>query len=259
MPRIKQALVAQSLSFFKKSFLSRWDLQEYYDPNEPCVFFGGQELSKYIQDHNGIKIIIPATPNDMPDFSIVTNRKNMFIISPLKSTIPSEVICKDILIQIKDYSLFQPNILGDKIYFYSGFKNGYDEYHKHKQVITQIENQTGYEIITTAHMNLKDFFDIDYLKVNFYDKSFLNLNLSKEGNHLTTAIELGMMGRKTIMKKNYQNFSFMIDYIDLKNIISIIKEESKKIGTIQPSINSDIISTDKWLNTDYWLKSKNNP
>jgi hypothetical protein len=211
MARIKQALVAQQISFFKENFLNRWDLQEYYDPNEPCIFFGGRELSKYIQDHNSIKIVIPATPNDIPDFSIVTNRKDLFIISPLKDTIPLEIPCKDILIQIKDYSLFQPNILGDKIYFYSGFKNRYDEYNKNKQTIMQIESQTGYEVITTAHSNLNDFFDVNYLKTNFYDKSFLNLNLSKDGNHLTTAIELGMMGRKTIMKKNYQNFSFMID------------------------------------------------
>jgi hypothetical protein len=252
MARIKQALVAQQISFFKENFLNRWDLQEYYDPNEPCIFFGGRELSKYIQDHNSIKIVIPATPNDIPNFSIVTNRKDLFIISPLKDTIPFEVPCKDILIQIKDYSLFQPNILGDKIYFYSGFKNGYDEYNKHKQVITQIENQTGYEVITTAHPNLNNFFDVNYLKTNFYDKSFLNLNLSKDGNHLTTAIELGMMGRKTIMKKNYQNFSFMIDYVDIENIISIIKEESKKIGTIQPKIDAHSVGAE-WLDLNYWL------
>jgi len=252
MARIKQALVAQQISFFKENFLNRWDLQEYYDPNEPCIFFGGRELSKYIQDHNSIKIVIPATPNDIPNFSIVTNRKDLFIISPLKDTIPFEVPCKDILIQIKDYSLFQPNILGDKIYFYSGFKNGYDEYNKHKQVITQIENQTGYEVITTAHPNLNNFFDVNYLKTNFYDKSFLNLNLSKDGNHLTTAIELGMMGRKTIMKKNYQNFSFMIDYVDIENIILIIKEESKKIGTIQPKIDAHSVGAE-WLDLNYWL------
>jgi hypothetical protein len=252
MARIKQALVAQQISFFKENFLNRWDLQEYYDPNEPCIFFGGRELSKYIQDHNSIKIVIPATPNDIPDFSIVTNRKDLFIISPLKDTIPLEIPCKDILIQIKDYSLFQPNILGDKIYFYSGFKNGYDEYNKNKQTIMQIESQTGYEVITTAHSNLNDFFDVNYLKTNFYDKSFLNLNLSKDGNHLTTAIELGMMGRKTIMKKNYQNFSFMIDYVDIENIILIIKEESKKIGTIQPKIDAHSVGAE-WLDLNYWL------
>jgi hypothetical protein len=255
MTKIKQALVAQQILFFKENFLNSWDLQEYYNPNEPCVFFGGKELSKYIQDHNSVKIVISATPDDIPDFNIVTNRKDMFIIGPSKPTIPSEIVCKDILIPIKDYSLFKPNILGDKIYFYSGFKNGYDEYNKNKQAITQIESQTGYEIITTSHSNLKDFFDINYLKTNFYDKSFLNLNLSQDGNHLTTAIELGMMGRKTIMKKNYQNFSFMIDYVDLENIISIIKEESKKIGTIQPSIDAHSVGTE-WLDLNYWICKK---
>jgi disulfide oxidoreductase YuzD len=61
-----------------------------------------------------------------------------------------------------------------------------------------------------------------------------------------------MMGRKTIMKKNYQNFSFMIDYVDIENIILIIKEESKKIGTIQPKIDVHSVGAE-WLDLNYWL------
>jgi hypothetical protein len=254
---IKQALIADSIKFFKKDFLQKWNLKEYYDSTQPCVFFGGKELSAHIHEHTGFKLILPSVPNDIPNFNIVKNIKDMYIIGAINPNIPSEIVCKDLLVQIKDYSLFTPTTLGNKIYTYSGFKNGYDLYKKNIKSIHEIEKKTGFEIITTSHKELKDYHDIEYLKATYYDRSFVNLNLSRDGNHLTTAIELGMMGRKTIMKKNYQNFSFMIDYTDLENIISIIKEESKKIGTVQPCITSDIISTDEWLNTKYWINLKN--
>ena len=249
---IKQALVADSIKFFKKDFLQRWNLKEYYDSTQPCIFFGGKELSRYIQEHTGFKIILPSTPDDIPDFNIVNNIKNMCIVGSPRPNIPNEVICKDLLIQIKDYSLFTPTILGDKIYTYSGFKNGYDLYEKNIKIIHEIEEKTGFEVITTSHEELKDYYNIEYLKTNYYDKSFVNLNLSKDGTNLTTALELGKMGRKSIMKKNYQNFSFIIDYLDTNDIVRIVKEESKKIGTFIPSLTNDSFIGSEWVDIKFW-------
>lgn len=39
--RITQALVADSLIFFKKNLMDRWGFTDYVDPNKPCVFFWG--------------------------------------------------------------------------------------------------------------------------------------------------------------------------------------------------------------------------
>jgi hypothetical protein len=52
----------------------------------------------------------------------------------------------------------------------------------------------------------------------------------------------------------------MIPYDNIENLIEIINLESQKIGTIQPSIDSHTMTTDEWLDTDYWdslkIKSK---
>jgi hypothetical protein len=77
---IKQALIADSIKFFKKDFLQKWNLKEYYDSTQPCVFFGGKELSAHIHEHTGFKLILPSVPNDIPNFNIVKNIKDMYII-----------------------------------------------------------------------------------------------------------------------------------------------------------------------------------
>ena len=38
--RIEQVYISPQISHFKKEFLSRWDLREYDNPNEPTLFFG---------------------------------------------------------------------------------------------------------------------------------------------------------------------------------------------------------------------------
>jgi hypothetical protein len=195
---------------------------------------------------------LPATPDDIPNFNIVSNIENMCMISPPRPDIPEGIICKDLLVQIKDYSLFTPTILGDKIYTYGGFKNGYNLYEKNIKVIHEIEEKTGFEVITTPHKELKDYYNIEYLKSNYYDKCFINLNLSKDGTHLTTVLELGSMGRKSIMKKKYQNLPFVVDYDDIDDIVKIVKEESKKIGTYVPSLINTSFVGDEWIDINFW-------
>tara|TARA_R110001606_G_scaffold399089_1_gene580457 strand:+ start:200 stop:952 length:753 start_codon:yes stop_codon:yes gene_type:complete len=249
--RIKQACVAPSLNFFKDNFLKKFGLNEYYDIYEPTIFFGAYLNSNLINQHQGIKIILPATPDDYPNIS---NYKNTFFICSDNYNLPEGIPRKSITPEIKDYSLFTPNILGDKIYFYSGFKNGWD---KNLPLINEIQKQIDYEIITTSHQNLKDYYNISDLKSQFYDKCFLNLNFT--GNGLSTVIELGLMGRKTIFKPNNSNniqrieFPNFIYYNTLEDIFEIIKNESKKIGSIQPPINAHNVG-DEWLNLNYWIE-----
>jgi hypothetical protein len=69
---------------------------------------------------------------------------------------------------------------------------------------------------------------------------------------------MGLMGRKTIIKNNYINtiqridFPNFIYYETIDDIVKIINEESKKIGTIQPSINAHNVG-DEWLNLNFWI------
>jgi hypothetical protein len=246
--RITQALVANHLGFFKKNFMDRYGFTEYTDPNKPCIFFGAINSSHIIQKHNSIKIVLPGGPSDLPDFRIVTDRKNLYVISP-HYLIPNDVICKNLTVEIKDYTIFKPTPLGDKIYAYSGFgewrQNDFSK-------INKIQKHINYEIITTNHNGLKDYYDIEFLKANYYDKCFLNLNFSVCGS-MTTVRELGLMGRMTIMNESHYKYPCIIGYDSDEDLIAKINKESKKIGTLQNSINSHTVD-DEWVYTEFWDK-----
>jgi hypothetical protein len=253
MNRITQAYVSQNLNFFKSNFLKRYNLEEYNDVNKPALFFGAHDSSQMIQDHKSWKLILPCIPRDYP--YIENYDKTLFICSD-KFNLPEGVIRKSITPEIKDYSIFKPKHLGDKIYVYTGFKNGWSL--NNNEIVNEIQSRIDYEIIKTSHYNLEDYYDIQFLKENYYDKCFLNLNFTY-GNGLSTVIELGLMGIKTIFKFSEENniqrleFPNFISYENVDDIVRIIAEESKKIGTIQEPINAHNVKGDEWLYLDYWL------
>lgn len=249
--RILQAHVAPEIAFFKKEFLEINNLDEYSDLHEPAVFFGARQSSDLINDHKGYKLILPCTPSDYPNIS---NYDKVLFVCSENYSLPHNVIKKHITPKIKNYNIFKPNILGDKIYWYSGFKEGWD---LHNGLIDQIQKNISYEIITTNHKKITDYYSIDDLKANYYDECFLNINLTV-GHGLATVIELGLMGRKTIFKNPHKNniqrieFPNFISYENINDIINIINIESKKIGTIQPRIDAHNVG-DEWLDLDFWI------
>ena len=255
MNRVKQAFVAPSIKFFKENFLSVNNLIDYHSDTEPAVFFGASESSSLINKHKGYKIILPLGPDDYP---VIENYKNTLFVCSDNYKLPNNVIRKSITPRIKNYDLFKPNPLGDKIYFYSGFKSTYNLFNgATKDTINEIQKYVDYEIITTDHYEIKNYYDIEFLKTNYYDKCFLNLNLSK-GAGFSTVIELGLMGRKTIFKNPHSNniqrmeFPNFISYNNIEDIVKIISDESKKIGSTQNPIDSHNVG-DEWLNLDFWI------
>jgi len=252
-----QAIVDETINFFKKNFIERWAFTEYIDQYKPVVLFGFWNGKNIYENHKSYKLIIPSTPNDLPDFTRLKNNEKTILVIDIEKYpnyyIPENVIIKYEDIEIKDYSMFTPNVLGDKIYYYSGFKNGWSG-RWGEDVIKEIQKNINFEIITTSHINKSDMYSEKYLKENFYDKTFLNLNLSEE-NGMTTVREMGLMGRKTITmrKNNYYDYSCIINCKSIEDIIKNINEESKKIGSVQKSMNSHTVS-DEWLDIEFWKK-----
>lgn len=249
--KIKQAHVAPEIAFFKKEFLKINNLDEYGNQYEPAVFFGARQSSDLINNHKGYKLILPDSPNDYPNIS---NYDKMLFVCSENYSLPHNVIKKHITPRIKNYDIFKPNMLGDKIYWYSGFKEGWS---LHNDLIDQIQKNISYEIITTNHKKIIDYYSIYDLKESYYDKCFLNINLTK-GHGLATVIELGLMGRKTIFKNlnknNIQRIEFpnFISWENFDDIVNIIKAESKKINTLQEPIDAHNVG-DEWLDLDFWL------
>ena len=226
--KITQSIVGDTVGFFKKGFMERWGFKEYYDINKPVVFFGIEGKQDIFLNHKGWKLLIPSTPHDIPDFHTLKKLQKTILVSK-KNT---------------------------EIYFYSGFKNGWSG-RWGEELINEIQKNIDFEIFTTPHLGIENYFNINYLKENYYDKSFLNLNLSMD-NGMTTVREMGLMGRKTITMRTHPQYNYpcIINCNNIKEIINVINEEAKKINTIQPSIESHTVGNE-WLDLNYWLETHN--
>ncbi len=252
--KIKQYAICPSINFFEQKFKDKWDLVKYNNPKEPLFFFGFSRMQEIYEQHQDYKIILPATPNDLPNFNKLKNVEKTILITecplPEGYYLPESVIHKQEVLEIKDYSMFKPSILGDKIYYYSGFSNGWTPNPKEK--IDYVQSKIDYEIITTKHINKSDMYNIDFLIENYYSKCFLNLNFSP-GNGMTTTREFSLMGIKTLTFNNPYPYKCLIKCKDMDEVIENIKNEAKKINTIQPVINPHTVGSE-WLELNYLLK-----
>jgi hypothetical protein len=244
---IEQVSFGKTISFFENGLKDRWGLSDYYDINSPCLFFGVLGNEDKINNHKSFCLIFPVDVTCEWNIHKINNKKNIIIIDR-----PHINISKDFKkikgeFEIKDYSIFKPNIMGDKIYAYIGQKERKEEFKY--SLIKEIQKNIDFEIIIGEQKNPKNYLDINITKNLFYDKSFLNLNFSKVSG-LTTVIEMGLMGRKTITN-NFSKWDCMIPYNNFDDIVSIIKKESKKIGTVQENINIHTIN-EVWKNIKYW-------
>ena len=271
MRDFNQCHVGPHVQFFGKAFMKRWNFKPYTDIYAPVVFFGVTRQHELINNHKGPKILVTSGPFDLPDWNIVKNRKNLFILSAvdkLKKAPPPGVIFKREMIEMKDFSMFKPNVLGDKIYVYTGTGG----WKINSKVINELQPYLKYELIHARQGNPTDiFYDLRYIKENYYDKSFMCINLDP-GHGMTTVRELALMGRKTAM--NPINYKHLFNKASLPFILNhptlglnkVIEKEAEKIGTIQPSINLHTQNNDKWLYLDYYVnnysikpyKNKNN-
>ena len=263
MQDIKQAYVSPHLKFFKEKLMKRWGFREYDNINEPAFFFGTRSTDSLekIQNHQGFKLLLAGGPEDMPNWNYLTNRKNLFVAIPEGPGFFSPVegvTFKYMLPELKDFSMFKPNVLGDKIYFYSGWDGLVLP-----PYLNILQKKIDYEIITTPHSSkptcvnevISLYYSEEYLKETYYDKTFLNIQVQETGG-MQTVRELGLMGRPTLMNTRwYSNFKGLLHYDNMEDAINIINKEAKKIGTIQPEIQSHTMITDEWLHTKYWTSN----
>ena len=261
--RIKQAYVGETIRpKFEKDFLERWNLKPYHDPNKPCIFFEACSSVERMLNHYSYKIVLPIHIHDYRCFgfhSLLHHMGKLFIIASKRFpefNYPEHVKVKNFFPEIKDFSLFKPNPLGDKIYYHSTWE-GYNP--QCMETINRIRENVNYELITTDHKSLSNYYNESVLKENYYDKCFLNLNFTRGGS-MCTSTELGLMGRKTIASDPRSNDNSAIDFYDFpsfvkyssfENILETIEEEAKKIGTIQPSMPPHTIG-EEWLDIDFW-------
>lgn len=247
--RIKQCRVSTAITHFKQGFQNKWDLTDYKNSAEPCVFVGVYTSAdvEVIKNHRGFKIVI-FCGRDILNFNKFEGDDCWFVTGVFGKELEmygSRV--KVLQIAMKDYSMFKPVPLGNKIYCY--MRSPESRYSLNYSLLERVMKRIG-----------KDRFLIGYLGhpmetvINkFYSKSFINLQFNPVGG-LTSVYEMAHMGRKSV--SNYAS-PFTLSYQDEDDIIRIIDAEAQKIGTVQSEVSEQAVnnlkSSDDWLNTEYYF------
>lgn len=255
--RITQCLFSRSIKHFEKNFKSKWELDDYYDINEPCVFVGLYTEKDFdnIKNHKGFKVVIQTGCRDLNVNSIfineLANHDNIYFVHTFYSNFPRHANVKKVNIPMQDYSMFTPTIMGDKVYSYMGvqttkYRYGYD-------MVMELQKMIDFEII----LGFRDRGvnkPIDVLKKECYDNCFVNLNFSPSGmGGFTSVFELAHMGRYSISTSKMDR-PMLLKFKTLKQAAKLIEKESKKIGTLPNSLIESYFIGNEWLSIDFWKK-----
>ena len=245
---IRQARFSDSMKFFKRDFCKRWNVTEYKDINAPCYFVGiyNMEDVNAINDHKGFKVV--WNPGRVRPFFTLINPDNLIVHKQTDvidhSLIEGKYKIKQCRFEIKDYSLFKPNKLGDCIYCYLG-----NEGSKHKyryEEVEKLRKLTKYKIIVGMLGRT-----IEQLKTDMYDNCFVYFKSALVGGG-TTSEELALMGRNTI---NGLKVDYYKSYDSIEHACELIEEEAKNIGKVVGSVLSEdhFDTGEEWKQVKFWL------
>jgi len=243
---------------FGDVFRKKWKLKKYYDENKPCVFVGlynPEDVRKFI-NHKSYRIIIWGGGDMKPPrlnivAKVINDGRTFTYAYPgqfSKILEKHKIPHKKIYIAFKDYTLFEPTPLGDKIYVYTGIHGNKSKHFKWDEVIKPIINHFGEDsIIYSKDQKIED------LKENFYNKCFVYIKPNELGG-CTTMFELGHMGRKTI-GIGHEGLPNFISYNNIKDLINKIDIEKSKIGKKQLEVSKQtkkVFVGEEWLNLKFW-------
>lgn len=244
---IRQARFSRGVNLFESGFLKRWRLDNYHDVNAPCYFAGVYSIEdvNVINAHRGLKII--WNPGHVRPFFRLIRNDNVVIhraTDGIDLSMLSDYRIVNAKFEIKDLSAFKPNKLGNKIYTYLG-REKLKEIYGLKEV-DELKKRCKFEVITAYQGH-----DMEWVKRNYYDQCFVYFKPCITGGG-TSAIELALMGRKSISNSNENMY---IPYKDMDEVIDIINRESEKIGTVQPNClpEGTYYTGVEWLNEKFWL------
>lgn len=256
--RISQAHVG--VGFFKESFLSKFDLEEYSDNKKPAIFFGLYKGHQHIlRNHRSIAVIVWAGTDVLhmqrnPRFlEYVKNRHRTYHIA-ISNFIEEDLRSLNIpfiSLPIIPHSNgdFKSEPLGKCVYMYTSDKSpqiyGDEMLNEIKKKLPEIKFITA-----TAHSYTRK----ELKKV--YKKCFLGLRLTKHDGLSNTVVELGLMGRKVIWNGNTPN---AIKYVSVSDIVRKIRVEQAKAQDerLSKKIRDYININNNWLNTEYYSNKKN--
>jgi len=248
----KQIYVSRAMIFFKNSIIVKYNLKDYTNKNEPCLFFGvyNQDDVDSILNHNGTKKILLGGHDAIyktfinnirrfADENIEIVCQSMHIYNQLqKLNYPKTLNILSPFTPTVLHSFYVPNnVKGDNIYIYTSDtrSNVYGE-KIYKDVIQKLKHK--FNFIICSHKTTSDIKSV-------YSKCFVGLRLTSFDGLGCTNIELGLMGIKCITNNISPN---CLAWNNVDDIINHIINESKNIGKSNSGIANE---TYKFMLNEY--------
>jgi len=249
--KIKQAYVSPAVIRFKNRWFKMFNLREYDNPDEPAVFFYNKITDmKPILKHKTecIVVITSSHTTRLEEAAKLLNKKNIKILA---TAYISEVLTKmNIPHSWPGCGIFvekvEPVKLGNMIYVYLPNKTRHVFEKYGGEIIKKIK--TNYEILIGDGSIPMDMW-YNGINKNYYNKSFIGLNLSNCSGGQTSIVDLGLRGIPCIT--NVVKTLSTIPWNTIDDIEQIIESESKNIGKINSELAEKVyLSMDfehKWL------------
>ena len=247
--KIKQIRVSKNITFFSDKMKNKYALKDYYDINEPVLFFGLYNIDDYtaVDKHKGPIVFLWAGSDAR--YANIYFKKNAQNISNRGRHISISLCVQKRLKSININSEFIPicpteikkNIQpkGDCVYFYGKGKN-YGE-----ELVPEIQKRIPYKIIKTVSNSYSN----EELQ-EIYKKCFVGLRLTPQDGLSNTVVELGLMGRKVLY--NCNPLPNAIKYTNVDSIVESIKKEYKNKDDNSNSIADSMVDYFE-IYKDYWL------
>jgi len=273
--RIEQAHIS-TYSHLTKEFLSRWNLREYDNQEEPAFFWGLQwdtvknqkdrsrkgrrksvDIDLYVK-HKGFKILHFVGAEFYNGLLHLVDKKNAKVLC---TDVSEAWLCKKLQMSHKhlkipyfDLDFHKSTKLGDKIYSHVADGEKFPVGLAPNLEYKKLSNLFGRE-----NFCFPDKWKTINELLNFFNQSYCNIKPHPiRGN--VSAWRLGLMGRKTIQHEN-KRFAdqgpHYIYYKDDKELVKLVEQESKKVGTLQEELAKKVKEcyheSDDWLYEEYWL------
>jgi hypothetical protein len=244
---IKQIKVSNSVSFFKQKILDRFNLVEYYNNEEPAVWFGCYSVQdvEHIKENKSKKKILVWTGTDTLMYKptrqmILPEEVDHITISPwTKETLRKKGIQSKLIPISPTLPISNPVEKGNSIYFYYGSIKRRKFYGG--DIVDKIKSKINFKIIE-ADINS---YDKEKIK-EIYKKCFIGLRLAEHDGLSNTVLELGLMGRKCIHNGATPNSIHYNSVDDIVNKINI-EYKNKEVKEIASAVKNYIDIDKEWL------------
>jgi hypothetical protein len=248
---IKQAYVSKSLEGL--DFLGKYNLTDYVDSKRPLVVFGMyREEDIHVLKYHTEPISLVFQGSDALILSdawaeIIRERKDVkvYAISHWisQSLTAKRIEHKLVPISATPLSWYDPQPLGDSIYFYSSDSTPANFTYYGGELAKEVERRTGIDTIF-ATLNT---FDKDEL-YHAYKNSFINLRLTQYDGCPNGVLEMGLMGRPSVFNGDLPQ-TWKWENVDM--ICDAVNEAYKQRKSINPQIIADEFKNFLNINLDF--------